>query len=66
MTKLIFHPGTGTVVSADECLIVDLEQFQALMDAAGRDDESADVLLSEEDDHAQEVALSIGTPLDVK
>lgn len=28
MTHIIYHPGTGTVIAADECVLVDIEEIE--------------------------------------
>lgn len=58
--KILYHPGTGTVVSADEILVVDLDKLEAMLDM-----EDADVQLSEGDDEVQTEAMCLGEPLKV-
>lgn len=56
MTQLIIHPGTGTVMGADECLVLDEDQVSdaiALALANGEDVDDALVAL----------ACIIGTPI---
>ena len=53
--KIIVHPGTGTIVNADECLIVELEKLS---------DDDHRVLLSaiyyEHDDEVVALAQRVG------
>lgn len=58
--KVIFHPGTGTVINASEALIVDIDALAVEM---GENPETAGMLLSDEDNLAQEAAEKIGTRL---
>lgn len=56
MAQLIVHPGTGTVISADECLVLDDDQIE---------DEIAEAIANGEDvdDLIVSLALEIGTPI---
>lgn len=56
MSQLIIHPGTGTVISADECLVLDEDQITDEIVgslAAGEDMTEAIVAL----------AMDVGTPI---
>lgn len=57
MAHLIYEPDTGTVIGADNVLLVDLAELRKLVSP------DADVLLSEEDPTAQSAAESIGVSL---
>lgn len=56
MGQLIIHPGTGTVISADECIVLDEDQIA---------DEIADAIANGEnvDDLIVSLALEIGSPI---
>lgn len=49
--KIIVHPGTGTIISADECLVIDSEKLST---------EDHDALLAalEEDDDTEVIAIA--------
>ena len=56
MRQLIVHPGTGTVISADECLVLDEDQIG---------DELAEAIINGDnlDDVIVELAVRIGSPI---
>lgn len=58
--KVIFHPGTGTVINASEVLLVDIDTLGTELN---EHPETAADMLSEEDSLAQEAAERIGTRL---
>lgn len=62
MARVIYHPGTGTVVSADDCVLVDLDALGARLSVSA---EEANVLLCEEDSDAQFAAAEVGVELQV-
>lgn len=56
MTQLIIHPGTGTVISADQCLVLDEDQIaDEIAEAIANGDNLDDLIVS--------LALEIGTPI---
>lgn len=57
MTKLIVHIGTGTIIDADECVIVDTDKFDDHDDARITGDDYFD------DSVVVEIAERIGTPI---
>lgn len=56
MTMLIIHPGTGTIMCADECLLLDDDQFETEIHDAIVHDQNVDDLIVE-------LAVRIGTPV---
>lgn len=54
MTKYIVHIGTGTIINADECVVVDLDKL---------DDHDSEVFDAGWDDEIIEVAQRVGEPL---
>lgn len=56
MRQLIVHPGTGTVISADECLVLDEDQIG---------DEIAEAIINGDniDDVIVELAIRVGSPI---
>ena len=56
MRQLIVHPGTGTVISADECLVLDEDQIG---------DEIAEAIINGDniDDVIVELATLVGSPI---
>lgn len=56
MTKLIIHIGTGTIIDADECVIVDVEKLDDHDTALVNDGDDADVV---------EIAERLGKPLNL-
>ena len=56
MTKLVVHIGTGTIIDADECVIVDVEKLDDHDTALVNDGDDSDVV---------EIAERIGTPLNL-
>ena len=56
MTKLIVHIGTGTIIDADECVIVDTDKFDDHDTALVNDGDDSDVV---------EIAGRIGKPLNL-
>ena len=56
MTKLIVHIGTGTIIDADECVIVDVEKLDDHDTALENDGDDSDVV---------GVAERIGKPLNL-
>ena len=67
--KLIFHPGTGTLIAADECKVIDSMEFvKAFLDKdAVNEDEYVAALdaLSEGDYDATQTAKKSSTPLNL-
>jgi hypothetical protein len=59
MTKLIVHIGTGTIIDADECVIVDTDKFDDHDDARITGDDYFD------DSVVVEIAERIGKPLNL-
>lgn len=56
MRQLIVHPGTGTVISADECLVIDEDQIlEQIAQAIADGDNLDDVIV--------ELAKSAGSPI---
>jgi hypothetical protein len=56
MTKLIIHIGTGTIIDADECVIVDVERLDDHDTALVNDGDDSDVV---------EIAGRLGKPLNL-
>ena len=56
MTKLIIHIGTGTIIDADECVIVDVEKLDDHDTALVNDGDDSDVV---------EIAERLGKPLNL-
>ena len=56
MTKLIVHIGTGTIIDADECVIVDVEKL---------DDHDTTLVNDGDDSDVVEVAERLGKPLNL-
>lgn len=56
MTKLIVHIGTGTIIDADECVIVDVEKLDDHDTALVNDGDDSDVV---------EIAERLGKPLNL-
>lgn len=56
MTKLIIHIGTGTIIDADECVIVDVEKLDDHDTALVNDGDDSDVV---------EIAGRLGKPLNL-
>ena len=56
MTKLVIHIGTGTIIDADECVIVDVEKLDDHDTALVNDGDDSDVV---------EVAERLGKPLNL-
>jgi len=56
MTKLVVHIGTGTIIDADECVIVDVEKLDDHDTALVNDGDDADVV---------EIAGRLGKPLNL-
>jgi hypothetical protein len=56
MTKLIVHIGTGTIIDADECVIVDVERL---------DDHDTTLVNDGDDSDVVEVAERLGKPLNL-
>ena len=56
MTKLIVHIGTGTIIDADECVIVDVEKLDDHDTALVNDGDDSDVV---------EIAGRLGKPLNL-
>ena len=52
MTQLIIHPGTGTIVVADECIVLSIDDLSP---------EDAAIIESEDDIAIVDLALRIGT-----
>ena len=59
MTKLVVHIGTGTIIDADECVIVDTDKFDDHDEARMSGDDYFD------DSVVVEIAERIGTPLNL-
>jgi hypothetical protein len=59
MTKLVVHIGTGTIIDADECVIVDTDKFDDHDEARMSGDDYFD------DTAVVEIAERIGTPLNL-
>lgn len=59
MTKLVVHIGTGTIIDADECVIVDTDKFDDHDEARITGDDYFD------DSVVVEIAERIGTPLNL-
>lgn len=56
MTQLIIHPGTGTVINADECLVLDDDQITTeIADAIARSEDVDDAIVA--------LALKVGSPI---
>jgi hypothetical protein len=56
MRQLIVHPGTGTVISADECLVLDEDQIsEQIAKAIADGDDLDDVIVA--------LAKSVGSPI---
>jgi hypothetical protein len=56
MTKLVIHIGTGTIIDADECVIVDVEKLDDHDTALVNDGDDSDVV---------EIAERLGKPLNL-
>ena len=56
MTKLIVHIGTGTIIDADECVIVDVERL---------DDHDTTLVNDGDDSDVVEIAGRLGKPLNL-
>ena len=56
MTKLVVHIGTGTIIDADECVIVDVEKLDDHDTALVNDGDDSDVV---------EIAGRLGKPLNL-
>lgn len=56
MTKLIVHIGTGTIIDADECVIVDVERL---------DDHDTTLVNDGDDSDVVEIAERLGKPLNL-
>ena len=56
MTKLVIHIGTGTIIDADECVIVDVEKLDDHDTALVNDGDDSDVV---------EIAGRLGKPLNL-
>ena len=56
MTKLVVHIGTGTIIDADECVIVDVEKLDDHDTALVNDGDDSDVV---------EIAERLGKPLNL-
>ncbi len=56
MTKLVVHIGTGTIIDADECVIVDVERLDDHDTALVNDGDDSDVV---------EIAGRLGKPLNL-
>ena len=56
MTKLIVHIGTGTIIDADECVIVDMERL---------DDHDTTLVNDGDDSDVVEIAERLGKPLNL-
>lgn len=56
--RVLFDPSTGTVVGAEDSLLVELDELSRRLGT-----EDADVLLSEENPRAQQIAAEIGVSL---
>ena len=56
MTKLVIHIGTGTIIDADECVIVDVERLDDHDTALVNDGDDSDVV---------EIAERLGKPLNL-
>jgi len=56
MTKLVIHIGTGTIIDADECVIVDVEKLDNHDTALVNDGDDSDVV---------EIAERLGKPLNL-
>ena len=56
MTKLVIHVGTGTIIDADECVIVDVEKLDDHDTALVNDGDDSDVV---------EIAGRLGKPLNL-
>lgn len=56
MGQLIVHPGTGTVVNADECLVLDEDQIG---------DELVEAIINRQDidETLVQLALRVGSPI---
>jgi hypothetical protein len=56
MAQLIIHPGTGTVIDRDECLVLDYSQLpERLLDAI--------IMYEDVDDQIVALAQKIGVPI---
>lgn len=56
MRQLIVHPGTGTVISADECLVLDEDQIgDEISEAIINGDNLDDVIVA--------LAIRVGSPI---
>ena len=56
MTKLIVHIGTGTIIDADECVIVDVDRL---------DDHDTTLVNDGDDSDVVEIAERLGKPLNL-
>jgi len=56
MTKLVIHIGTGTIIDADECVIVDVERL---------DDHDTALVNDGDDSDLVEIAERLGKPLNL-
>lgn len=56
MTKLVVHIGTGTIIDADECVIVDVERL---------DDHDTTLVNDGDDSDVVEIAERLGKPLNL-
>jgi len=56
MTKLVVHIGTGTIIDADECVIVDVEKL---------DDHDTTLVNDGDDSDLVEIAERLGKPLNL-
>ena len=56
MTKLVVHIGTGTIIDADECVIVDVEKL---------DDHDTTLVNDGDDSDVVEIAERLGKPLNL-
>ena len=56
MTKLVIHIGTGTIIDADECVIVDVERL---------DDHDTTLVNDGDDSDVVEIAERLGKPLNL-
>ena len=56
MTKLVIHIGTGTIIDADECVIVDVEKL---------DDHDTALVNDGDDSDLVEIAERLGKPLNL-
>ena len=56
MTKLVVHIGTGTIIDADECVVVDVERL---------DDHDTTLVNDGDDSDVVEIAERLGKPLNL-